>query len=87
MKSFMHFVSWSMMLAGFYAILWPLPAFLLNEKLGTAYLNFIWRLPPDDKSAGAALPFVWLFLTAPIGFMLLLLSFGVDTFTGWVFKK
>lgn len=87
MRSFLHTVSWLMLFGGIYGILWPLPGFLMSEEMGNAYFRFIWRLPSNDKSAGAALPLFWMFITAPFGVCLIFGAFGMDFITGWLFPR
>lgn len=86
MRSFLNFLTWSCFLGGGFAILWPLPAFLLSEKWARIYLVYLWRLPVDDKSAGSALPFVWMFFTAPVGVALIALGIILIIFTLWLFS-
>lgn len=87
MKTFFDIILWIIFFVGSYGILWPLPAFLLNEENAKIYLNFIWNLPAEDKSAGAALPFFWMFFTAPLGLAIICVSFGLDALLNWLFKK
>lgn len=74
MKPYIRILTIILMLVGTYGILWPLPGFLLPEEQGERYFQIIWNLPKDDKSAGAALPFLWFFFTLPIGVLLIVMS-------------
>ena len=74
MKTLLNLITIIFFLIGCYGILWPLPMFLLSDELSYHYVRFIWNLPKDDKSAGSALPFVWLFFTAPLGFFFITIS-------------
>lgn len=87
MKLFFTYISWLIFLVGFYGILWPLPAFLVSEKYAKDYLYFIWRLPPDDPSAGSGLPFLWMFITVPIGLLLICCSSVVCFVSNWISSK
>lgn len=87
MKSFFNFISWVVFFIGIYGILWPLPLFLLSQKNAEMYLNLIWQLPQNDKSAGAALPFFWMFFTAPIGILFIACAFGIDLIVKWFTSK
>lgn len=60
---------------GFAAAGWPAPLFTLNEPYLTLYIVNVLQTPTDkDRSAGAALPFVWLFLTMPVGVLAMALG-------------
>lgn len=74
MKPYIRILTIILMLVGTYGILWPLPGFLLPEEQGERYFRIIWNLPKNDKSAGAALPFLWFFITLPIGILMTIIS-------------
>ena len=86
MRSFLNFLTWFVFLGGSFAILWPVPVFLLSDKWAKMYLALLFRLPPDDKSAGSALPFFWMFFTAPIGVLLIFLGIILVVFTLWLYS-
>jgi hypothetical protein len=53
---------------GFCLVSWPAPLFTLNQPYLNWYIIHVLACPIDkDLSAGAALPFVWLFLSMPVG--------------------
>jgi hypothetical protein len=81
MKLYAHIFAVILLLAGIYGICWPLPAFFISPSRAEAYFAAIWNLPANDKSAGAALPFLWFFFTAPIGLLLIVVSFITYVFT------
>jgi hypothetical protein len=62
-----------LLLVGFCAAAWPLPLFVLDDP--TWYVVHVLQVPIDkDRSAGAALPYLWLFFTLPFGVILMALS-------------
>ncbi len=87
MRTLGNIIFWMIIMCGTYGIMWPLPGFLLREDLGEAYFRFIWQLPKNDKSAGAALPFVWLFFTAPLGLFLFGVAAALYAVFDWLFPK
>jgi hypothetical protein len=47
---------------------WPAPLFTLNQPYLNWYIINVLDCPIDkDLSAGAALPYVWLFMSMPVG--------------------
>ncbi len=68
-------VGFLLLVFGFAAAGWPAPLFTLNEPYLTWYIVNVLQTPTDkDRSAGAALPFAWLFLTMPIGVLAMALG-------------
>ena len=66
-------VGCTLLLVGFCAAAWPLPLFLMNDP--DPYLIHVLQVPIDkDRSAGAGLPYLWFFLTLPLGVVLMSLS-------------
>ena len=60
--------SFILLVTGFVSAAWPFPLFTLNEPYLTWYIAKILQIPIDkDPSAGAAVPFLWLFFTLPLG--------------------
>jgi hypothetical protein len=60
--------SYILLVAGFISTSWIFPLFTLNEPHLTWYIVKVLQIPIDkDPSAGAAVPFLWLFFTLPIG--------------------
>ncbi len=84
MHTFFRVLSWAAFGVGVFGILWPLPGFLLSKEAGEAYLRFLWRLPENDRSAGAALPFVWMFFTAPAGLFFIAATLLFDRMVDWM---
>lgn len=66
---------------GISLILWPVPMFIVPMK---SYLNFLFSIDLNkDPSAGSGLPFIWAFVSLPIG--LILIVFGISVF--YLIKK
>ena len=87
MRPLLSLLSWLLFTFGCACILWPLPAFLFGEAFADWYLRFLWRLPPNDKSAGAALPFFWMFITAPLGVAIISACLGFDALVQWLMPR
>jgi hypothetical protein len=81
MKPYAQIFAFILLLSGVYGICWPLPAFFISPSQAETYFATIWNLPSNDKSAGAALPFLWFFFTAPLGLFLLVISLIIYVFT------
>lgn len=60
------------LLGGLVLVGWPLPAFIFDD--GNAYFDWLFQNETDDPSRFAALPFVWAFLSLPVGLLMLLAS-------------
>lgn len=63
-------IGFAMIVAGLSLILWPVPLFTLNEPYLTWYVENVLMIDNTPGGAGAALPFVWLFMSAPAGAIL-----------------
>lgn len=61
-----------------FLIFWPVPCFILSKEYVARYLDILFQNQNlDDPSRFAALPFVWAFLSLPIGILLFVLGFSV----------
>jgi len=65
-------VGFALLTIGFFAVAWPAPLFTLNEPYLTGYIVNVLQVPIDkDRSAGAGLPYLWMFITMPVGVLLM----------------
>jgi len=70
MKQVATIAGFLLAVAGLCSVAWPAPLFTLNEPYLTWYIVNVLKTPIDkDRSAGAALPFVWMFFTMPVGLL------------------
>jgi hypothetical protein len=60
---------------GFCLVAWPAPLFTLNQPYLNWYIIHVLACPIDkDLSAGAGLPYVWLFLSMPVGLLCMMVG-------------
>lgn len=58
-----------------FLLLWILPAAMMPEKAGEAYLDYLLNMRGStDPSRFAAIPFVYLFISLPVGVIFLVLT-------------
>jgi hypothetical protein len=68
MKRIATVVGFALIWIGFCLVAWPAPLFTLNQPYLNWYIINVLDCPIDkDLSAGAALPYVWLFMSMPVG--------------------
>lgn len=83
LKSILTLISSGFIFYGFFLMLWPLPYFfLLPESWRDSIIKWIYDIPKDDPSAGAALPFLWLFWHVPWGIFYVIIGFLIKFFKG-----
>ncbi len=68
LKTIVEIISNFLLIWGLFLIIWPLLYFgIIPVNWRESIINWIYNLPKDDPSAGAALPFVWFFWHVPWG--------------------
>jgi hypothetical protein len=66
----LHVVSWLLFVAGFVAVLWPLPLFALPASLVGHYVAILDAVFGTDRTSRGALPWVWMFYSLPAAVVL-----------------
>ena len=83
LKLILTLISSGFILYGLFLILWPFPYFLLlPESWRDPIIKWFYNLPKDDPSAGAALPFLWLFWHVPWGILYVIIGFLTKVLKG-----